>query len=227
MDPNQRGKKNSERLEIRLPLDLKSRFLTACKRAGDTPSQVIRTALEAYSSTIEAAEQKQLRQDLKMKLVNNPLKAVAMFGAAITGAILLVSAPSAADEDLFDALDSNKDGELTEVDTLAQTKYLLQALDEDQSQSISKDEFRSRYSYAHVQLSKKLRDIAEFHEDGNFMLPSDSLQYTDMTLVKIDMSQPGKIFIEKEKIVLGPGVEVVAHKFIYEDPDAETYLIGE
>lgn len=91
--------KLSERLEIRLPHSVKQRFLAACKRAGETPSDVLRTAMNGYIAEVETIEHQTFIQELTMKLVQSPLKALAMTGTSIAAAIMFTAAPSVADTD--------------------------------------------------------------------------------------------------------------------------------
>jgi len=72
--------KLSDRIEIRLHSSVKQRFLTACKRTGDVPSDVLRAAMKGYIETVEAAERPTLTKELSMKLIENPLKTLAALG---------------------------------------------------------------------------------------------------------------------------------------------------
>lgn len=90
--------KLSERLEIRLHLSAKQRFLAACRRAGDTPSDVLRAAMKGYVETVEAAEQPNLTKELSMKLIHNPLKTLAALGTSIAAAVMFTASPSIADD---------------------------------------------------------------------------------------------------------------------------------
>lgn len=157
--------KQSERLEVRLGPSLRDRFLAACQRAGDTPSAVLRHAMAEYVSSLDLAERKTLTQELIMKLIHNPLK---MAGMALTSlaAFTLMAAPGSADEKLFKALDSNGDGVLTKTDNAPLDKVVF-VLDEDNSDSITLDEFRIAARYARI--------FARPQADGAFQVQADQV----------------------------------------------------
>lgn len=94
-----RPEKLSERMEVRLPYSDKRRFLTACRRMGDVPSDVLRAAMTDYVARVEAAARPKLTEELTMKLVRNPLKAFGSAAALSLGAVLFAAQPSAADRD--------------------------------------------------------------------------------------------------------------------------------
>lgn len=212
-----RKEKNSERIEIRLPYTAKNRFLEACRRAGDTPSQVLRSAITAYSDTIEAAERQQLKQDLKMKLINNPLKAASMLAASAATALFLVTAPSAADDSLFDTFDHNNDGELTKIDLPKEISTILNALDRDKSGSITKSEFTPFTQFPLISLPGSLDELAPINDDKTIKLGGDTLESSNITLVSIDMSEAGRVVISREKLTMDELEALNLNKIIIED----------
>ena len=95
---NDHPEKLSERLEIRLHHSAKQRFLAACRRTGDVPSDVLRAAMKGYIETVEAAEQPSLAKELSMKLIHNPLKTLAALGTSVAAAVMFTATPSIAED---------------------------------------------------------------------------------------------------------------------------------
>ena len=213
--------KQTERIEVRLGITQRDQFLAACKRAGDTPSDVLRAAMSSYIVKVQSAERKNLRQELAMKLIHNPLKTAGMALTSLA-AFALISAPSSADERLFKALDSNGDGILTETDTAPLEKVIF-ALDTDDSDSITLDEFRTTSSYGHLFLPKKSpqglslqaneiiisykEPTAEYVGEVDLYWTSDqdrenySISSKDAgTLVTIDLPNPGEIRFKSKTV---------------------------
>ena len=95
---NDHPEKLSERLEIRLHYSVKQRFLAACRRTGDVPSDVLRAAMKGYIETVEAAEQPSLAKELSMKLIHNPLKTLAALGTSVAAAVMFTATPSIAED---------------------------------------------------------------------------------------------------------------------------------
>lgn len=144
--------KQTERLEVRLGLTLRNRFLEACRRAGDTPSNVLRAAMADYVETFELAQRKTLRQELTMKLIDNPLKTASM-GLTSLAAFAMLAAPSSADEHLFKALDSNGDGQLSASDA-GPLEKVIWVLDTDSSQTVTLNEFKTIARYVQIEESQ-------------------------------------------------------------------------
>lgn len=92
--------KLSDRLEIRLHASAKRRFLAACRRTGDVPSDVLRMAMKDYVAKVQAAERSTLATELFMTLIQNPLKSLATVGTSIAAVVLFAASPSVADPDL-------------------------------------------------------------------------------------------------------------------------------
>ena len=219
-----RPEKNSERVEVRATYTLKQRFLNACKTAGQTPSEALRDAMADYILRVEAAGKPTFFQELSMKLIHNPLKTAGMALTSLA-AFALIAAPSSADERLFKALDSNGDGVLTETDTAPLEKVIF-VLDKDDSESITLDEFRTIARYGRIFVPEKAsgkiallankvlvnegEGRAEYKGDvdiewsdddsGAFTLGKDSQAIG--TLVTIDLSEPGEVRFETQKMTL-------------------------
>ena len=210
--------KQTERIEVRLGVTQRDQFLAACKRAGDTPSDVLRAAMSSYIVKIQSAERKTLRQELTMKLIHNPLKTAGMALTSLA-AFALIAAPSSADERLFKALDSNGDGVLTETDTAPLEKVIF-VLDKDGSDSITLDEFRTIARYGRLFEPEKIKgkiDVsakeifvdnntsqAEFSGDVDITLhPTDEhTSSTIVSLVTIDLTEPGEIRFKSENVTM-------------------------
>ena len=221
--------KQTERLEVRLGVTQRDQFLAACKRAGDTPSDVLRAAMSSYIAKIQSAGRKTLRQELAMKLIHNPLKTAGMALTSLA-AFAMIAAPSSADEALFKALDSNGDGVLTETDT-APLERVIFVLDTDDSDSITLDEFRIMARYGRlfkpvaeagnskIHLMADAISIDQNTNEVNYsggvsiqQLPADEdenegskikkLDQTIISLVTIDLSSPGEVRFKSENMTL-------------------------
>lgn len=152
-----RREKLSERMEIRLPYSDKRRFLDACRKAGDVPSDVLRTALRDYVARVETADHLSLAEDLSMKLVRNPLKSLGMAFASTVAAIGFAAQPSLADDLLFESYDRNEDGELAEGEV---GRDIIELLDRDRSAAIDPSEFQP------VTLFRETADIVHTRPNG-------------------------------------------------------------
>ena len=145
-DKRRKGdEKQTERIEVRLGVTLRDQFLGACKRAGDTPSDILRAAMSDYVGKVELAERKTLRQELMMKLIHNPLKTATMALTSLA-AFALVAAPSSADSYTFNTYDTNSDNVLSTEDgfpTADRLDALLACYDVDRNNDgrLSKSEF--------------------------------------------------------------------------------------
>lgn len=93
-----RKEKLSERLEIRVHHSVKTRFLNACRKAGDTPSDILRAAMQDYIQTVDKAERLNPIRELSMTFIDNPLKTLGAMGAGVVAVIAFSAAPSAADQ---------------------------------------------------------------------------------------------------------------------------------
>jgi len=217
-----RPEKNSECVEIRLTYSLKQRFLAACQKAGDTPSQALREAMADYILQVETAGKPSFFQELTMKLIHNPLKTAGMALTSLA-AFALMAAPSSADERLFKALDSNGDGVLTETDT-APLEEVIFILDKDSSNSITIDEFRIMAKYGRIFVPDNMPDKVsltsksvhtnkasntvdfvgdvgiEFSDNGGVKLGKETPAIG--TLVTIDLSAPGEVRFKTQQMTL-------------------------
>lgn len=233
-DKRRKGEeKQTERIEVRLGVTLRDQFLDACKRVGDTPSDVLRAAMSGYVAEVRLAERKTLRQELTMKLIHNPLKTAGMALTSLA-AFALIAAPSSADERLFKALDSNGDGVLTETDS-APLEQVIRILDEDGSRSITLDEFRTMVRYGLFSLPKTAEgmprldiDIAHLENDpneadasgdlgitwtpadehGNEGLIKENVPITQISLVTMDLTSLGEVRFKSESATLDELAEI-------------------
>lgn len=170
------AEKQTERLEVRLGVTQRDQFLAACKRAGDTPSDVLRAAMSSYIAKVQSAERKTLRQELTMKLIHNPLKAAGMALTSLA-AFAMIAAPSSADERLFSSYDKDKNGQITEAEIDAEA---IAALDTDQSGSITLQEFTP------ISHRETITDKVSLTDTG-----SEKREIGVLVRV-IDLSQPGE-----------------------------------
>ena len=201
-DKRRKGdEKQTERIEVRLGVTLRDQFLGACKRAGDTPSDILRAAMSDYVGKVELAERKTLKQELTMKLIHNPLKTATMALTSLA-AFALFAAPSSADERLFKALDENGDGVLTEQDSVI-GEEVMHALDDDHSKSVTRDEFTTRVVYGELVSIDTLyghpepEDWYDWSEEQQDAYIAALPQYdpVEQALVTVDFSQIGEVHI--------------------------------
>ena len=160
--------KQTERLEVRLGVTQRDQFLAACKRAGDTPSDVLRAAMSSYIAKVQSAERKTLRQELTMKLIHNPLKTAAMALTSLA-AFALIAAPSSADERLFKALDLDEDGVISTLDLADADRIILRVLDTDGSKTVTLDEFKLTTKFGRILTQGEISitsDSITVNEDG-------------------------------------------------------------
>lgn len=95
-----RREKKTTHLEIRISQSRKDEFMKACEREGVTASDAVREFVDAYIRRSGQVRLKQIVKDLTMKLIQNPVKTAAGFGAPVMGALaamLIFSTPSVAD----------------------------------------------------------------------------------------------------------------------------------
>ena len=205
-EPNSKyPEKLSDRFEIRVHQSVKDRFLVACKRAGETPSDVLRAAMAEYIDAVELAERKTLRQELSMKFIHNPLKAAGMALTSLA-AFALVAAPSSADEVLFKALDENEDGALTQQDAAIGEEVIL-ALDQDHSKTVTLEEFKTHAVYGYISLTDPGFEDPEgwssWSEERQTAYSAErtaKVKVIEETLISLDLSQIGEIHIIKKPI---------------------------
>ena len=197
--------KQTERIEVRLGVTQRDQFLAACKRAGDTPSDVLRAAMSSYIAKIQSAERKTLRQELAMKLIHNPLKAAGMALTSLA-AFAMIAAPSSADEVLFKALDENEDGALTQQDAAIGEEVIL-ALDQDHSKTVTLEEFKTHAVYGYISLTDPGFEDPEgwssWSEERQTVYSAErtaKVKVIEETLISLDLSQIGEIHIIKKPI---------------------------
>ena len=135
-----RPEKLSERIEVRLPYSDKQRFLEACRKVGEVPSEVLRLAMQDYVVRVEAAEKPTLTEDLTMTFIRNPLKTLSMAAASLMAVTLFTATPSIADEALFETFDRNQDGK---IDGDEVSGDIVDLLDANRSSAIDPKEFQA------------------------------------------------------------------------------------
>ena len=156
-----------------------------------------------------------------MKLIHNPIKAAGMALTSLA-AFALMAAPSAADEKLFKALDSNGDGVLTETDSAPLEKVIF-VLDANNSDSITLDEFRIMARYGRlfqpeadtrrlsaqsdkVMISQNSQELIFSGEPNITFTPPDENNTentkTVISLVTIDLSAPGEVRFKSQNMTL-------------------------
>lgn len=120
-----RSGKKSETLEVRLPYETKRDFLDACRADGTTASEVVRQSIDGYLDTrAQAAEETSSDQQRSspmnvVQFIPKPLRRPRLVAGALgaVGLAVFTALPSAANPDfrsLFDRLDVNGDGVLTD-----------------------------------------------------------------------------------------------------------------
>ena len=172
--------KKSERLEVRLGYEEKQGFVEACDLQGDNPSGAIRRFINGY---IKRSDEDVLstawRGSLKRRSWR-PLAFVAVFFAiGFTFWMLVQKYPIKSDGELFDIRDINGDGELVftehglppELD--GSPNGVMRVLDLDNSETISRDEFRT---------SGRMAYLIETHQDrvigrGGEALPMNVVEF--------------------------------------------------
>jgi len=97
---------------------------------------------------------------------------------AIAGVLSFTSAPASGDQALFEALDSDQDGELSLFD-VAPLANVIPLLDKDTSDTVTIDEFRTRISYADVKMVEE-----DFYR-------GDVEQDTWNAIAAVEQSKPG------------------------------------
>lgn len=140
--------KKSERLEIRLPFSTKQAFVEACERRADTPSGSIRRFIDSYIKQSDNELLSKAFTALKRRLFR-PVPVIATVACllAVTMAITYWNGQPDTQEmkvtQLFTAYDIDQSGalEVGEISTL--DHYLHTAMDDDNSGSITLDEFRT------------------------------------------------------------------------------------
>ena len=226
------AEKQTERLEVRLGVTQRDQFLAACKRAGDTPSDVLRAAMSSYIAKIQSAERKTLRQELAMKFIHNPLKTAAMALTSLA-AFALMAAPSSADERLFKALDENGDGTLTEADA-AIGREVIDALDADYSRTITLEEFKTHAVYGYIIMTEPTgfedpEGWSSWSEEQQKAYSAERFAETEIieqTLISLDLSKIGEIRITKKAVPTSGGITPLPFDDDFEKMVIEFYPVG-
>ena len=236
-DKRRKGEeKQTERIEVRLGLTLRDRFLAACKRAGDTPSDVLRAAMSTYVEVVELAERNTLRQELTMKLIRNPLKAASIAGAGLVATILFGAAPSMADDSFFDQLDKNGDGYLSSDETNlledVQNKIditqvnLPEGYDASDIVSIERLDYKSYDTDGDGRFSReefRAIDGVSFEFDGN--VAGHQLNNADGEPKKITFLGPDGVASDKGEAHYRDLLKSGDVKWLSKEPGKETFVI--
>ncbi|MEM7327231.1 MAG: hypothetical protein AAF437_00750 [Pseudomonadota bacterium] len=136
-----RKEKKSESLDIRLPYEQKREFMEATRSRGETASQALRRYIAAYIEDARLAEQPNTVQEISMTLARHRFKTIATAAGAALGVFSVAALPSAADSEVFDALDKNSDGVITEGEIApGHDADIIAKLDTDLSGGVSRDE---------------------------------------------------------------------------------------
>jgi predicted DNA-binding protein len=176
-----RREKKSESLDIRLPFQQKQDFMAATKQRGETASQALRQFISTYIEDARLAEQSSTVQEITMTLAKHRLKSLATAAGAALGVFSIAALPSAADSTVFERLDKNKDGLITEGEILAgHDADIIAQLDTDGSGGVSQAELEAAGNRIEIvqttddseengeKVTKKTIKVLEFkdHEGG-------------------------------------------------------------
>ncbi len=104
--PQPRSPKKSEMLEVRLPYELKTAFMSRCRQDGGTASDAVRRFIERDLDAAGRPARVQLRWWQAMLIALGSLAV----GAVAAPSLAQPAPPSKA---MFDRLDSNHDGVLS------------------------------------------------------------------------------------------------------------------
>ena len=139
-----RKEKKSESLDIRLPYEQKREFMEATRQRGETASLALRRYIAAYIEEARLAEQPNTVQEITMTLAKHRFKTLATAAGAALGVFSITALPSAADSKVFDALDKNSDGVITEGEIVpGHDADIIAMLDTDNSGGVSRAELEA------------------------------------------------------------------------------------
>lgn len=92
-----RKEKKSESLDVRLPYSVKTAFMAATKRKGETASEAVRRFIETYIEEAEYETVTPLWRETATTVRKNPLKSLAA-ASAVASAMTMTALPAAAIE---------------------------------------------------------------------------------------------------------------------------------
>lgn len=92
-----RKEKKSESLDVRLPYSVKTAFMSATKRRGETASEAVRRFIESYIEEAELETVTPLWRETATTVRKNPLKSLAA-ASAVASAMTMTALPAAAVE---------------------------------------------------------------------------------------------------------------------------------
>jgi Ca2+-binding EF-hand superfamily protein len=109
-------------LEIRLPHEVKDRFMRRCRDLGLSASEVVREQIDRFLARTASAEQEPSMKhrsfaNTAMNFAARPQALAGAVAVALAAAIAFVATPSSAGPDfraVFDVLDTNRDGIITQ-----------------------------------------------------------------------------------------------------------------
>jgi len=174
-----RKEKKSESLDIRLPYEQKREFMEATRHNGETASLALRRYIAAYIEDARLAEQPNTVQEITMTLAKHRFKTLATAAGAALGVFSITALPSAADSKVFDALDKNSDGVITEGEIApGHDADIIAKLDTDNSGGVSRAELEAAGSRIEINqtedeigadgetITKKTVKILEFSDEA-------------------------------------------------------------
>lgn len=174
-----RKEKKSESLDIRLPYEQKRQFMEATRQRGETASQALRRYIAAYIEEARLVEQPNTVQEITMTLARHRFKTLATAAGAALGVFSVAALPSAADSEVFDALDKNSDGVITEGEIHpGGDADIIAKLDTDNSGGVSREELEAAGNRVEIirtneekgedgeTITKKTVKVLEFSEDA-------------------------------------------------------------
>lgn len=178
-----RREKKSESLDIRLPYQQKQDFMAATKQQGETASQVLRAFISDYIEEARLAEQPSKVQEISMTLARHRFKSIATAAGAAIGVFSVTALPSAADSTVFDHLDKNNDGILTEGEIApGYDADIIEKLDTDGSGGVSQAELEAAGNEIVIN-----RDHSETSDDG------ETVQRKTIKVIKFGAAEDGEI----------------------------------
>jgi len=178
-----RREKKSESLDIRLPYQQKQDFMAATKQQGETASQALRRFIATYIEEARLEQQPTKVQEITMTLAKHRFKSVATAAGAALGVFSIAALPSAADSTVFDQLDKNKDGVLTEGEIApGYDADIIAKLDTDGSGGVSREELEAAGNRVEIITTED-----NSNEDGN------TVTKTVMKIVEFSEDEGGEI----------------------------------
>jgi len=231
-----RREKKSESLDIRLPYQQKQDFMAATKQQGETASQVLRGFISDYIEEARLAEQPSKVQEISMTLARHRFKSIATAAGAAIGVFSVTALPSAADSTVFEQLDKNKDGILTEGEIAPGFDAdIIKKLDTDGSGGVSQAELEAAGDHIIIHnvetdseedgntVTRKRMKVLKFSDSADGEIHGEVTTEIDRKIV-IKRSDSGSELSEEEleALIAEALSEVHDGSFDGEDFDTET-----